>query len=183
MEMFKNIKNSIEDNLIGISTFIILIGFIIFIASLFSNFVNFGEKLNPDLAEKYGAFIGGVAGSLFTLGSAILFYSSIQENKKVVELQNLMQKYNKIDENINLSLKYKIELNELLNKFLSNKSRNPDPFQILLNRLIFLKNILELDFKNNSFTIDINSIPKDKKEEYLQNQDSNDFSLYQNLID
>jgi hypothetical protein len=61
---------------------IITFGLIIaLVFTLTGNFIEFGSKLSPDNLSKYGGFIGGTVGILFSLAGYVLIYETLKTSK------------------------------------------------------------------------------------------------------
>lgn len=65
-----------------------LIGITVIIFISFNRSFNDGSYIvNPDLASKYGSFIGGLVGSLFSLAGIFLLFETLVAQRKAVNLQ------------------------------------------------------------------------------------------------
>lgn len=65
--------------------------------------LNFDASIDPSIFSSYGAFVGGLLGSLVALTSVFLFYGSLQEQKQAFQRQqidnNIIQLVNIVREN------------------------------------------------------------------------------------
>jgi len=62
---------------------LIVVGIIVFLVfTLFGNFVHFPGKFDPESLSKYGGFIGGTVGSIFTLAGFLIIYESFRLQKR-----------------------------------------------------------------------------------------------------
>jgi hypothetical protein len=58
-------------------------GIIVFLSfTIFGNFVHYPGKLDPETLSKYGGFIGGTVGSLFTLAGFLIIYEGFRIQKR-----------------------------------------------------------------------------------------------------
>lgn len=85
--------------LIGVG-FLLLLFF-----TFYGNFIN-GKTFDPDLLSKYGGFIGGFIGSLFSLAGAFLLFENLKQQSKQ-QFENIFFQYlNFHNENVkSLSIK------------------------------------------------------------------------------
>ncbi|MDB0616077.1 putative phage abortive infection protein [Tenacibaculum dicentrarchi] len=83
----KKINLFISTNRITISRWLVILGLIIISWFLcrgyyFDNFINPSQKISLDNASKFGDFIGGVIGAIFTLVGIVLLYETLSFQRK-----------------------------------------------------------------------------------------------------
>lgn len=85
-----NNENFISKHAIAFALVIVVIGIVIIIWFATSNPFNDGSFVpNSDLLAKYGSFIGGLAGTLFSLVASLLLYKTLITQQKAIEKQDI----------------------------------------------------------------------------------------------
>lgn len=79
----KILNEKISLSLLFFGFLILIVGFLMF---LFREEIDFNAKLNSEKVGQFGDFIGGVAGSLWTLASIILFYVALTDQREDVKI-------------------------------------------------------------------------------------------------
>ena len=75
------------------SVFLIITGFALIIIFTFNSSFNDGSGiLNPDLASKYGSFIGGLVGSIFSLAGILLILENLIVQRRISYSQQFENK-------------------------------------------------------------------------------------------
>ncbi|MBC8485769.1 MAG: hypothetical protein H8D45_06980 [Bacteroidetes bacterium] len=86
----KNLVNYIEENLVRIAIYILLIGILIIFTFIFVKpFNDWSFTTNSELFGQYGDFIGGFIGTLFSLVAVLLLYKTLTTQQKTLARQDV----------------------------------------------------------------------------------------------
>ncbi|MCF8370971.1 MAG: putative phage abortive infection protein [Bacteroidales bacterium] len=147
----KRIVELFEKNIIKIAVILAIFGFIIIVIfSIFLPFNDWSFQLNSELFGQYGSFIGGLAGSIFSLSAMFLLYETLKLQKRTVDIEdfertffNLLKTQQELTEGIRV---YSFTLNNDFNK-VSHKAYGREFFQFARHDLKFIwKNLTSKDY-------------------------------------